>query len=192
MKFLGDVNTDVGGGGGGREYVERGGASLLSIEGPEKRLNARLMAEDFSGLSGLSAFSDFSVGEAGRSRGAGFSAVFISVLVGDRGGGGVGRGSRGGGHACNSNVLARGSCATVVLRKSGIIRSCCRAQVSFGNAKSALGSGKHTRVVLRTGGGNLPSSVGLVNTVVWDGKPADLSSCNLATTGSASSYRASP
>ena len=69
IMFLGDVKTDVGGGGGGIcEYVERGGFTVLlsPSEGPEKRLNARLMVEDFSCFSGLSGFS---VGDVGRGRG---------------------------------------------------------------------------------------------------------------------------
>lgn len=139
IKFLGDVNTDVGGA-GGRENVEPGGGGfgLSSGKGAEKRFNARSMAESFFGFSGFSA-----IGDIGRDA-EDSSAEFVSVFVGDRGAGGDGGGgigSRGGGQA---------------------------------------------------GGGNLPSSVGLVNAVVWEGKPADLSSSILVTTGSASSYRANP
>lgn len=116
IMFLGDVKIDVGGGGGGMcEYVERGGFTPLSPnEGPEKRLSARLMVEDFSGFSG---FSFFSVGEVGRSRGVGFSAVFNSVLDGERGAGGFVCSSRGGGHACDSKMLAKRFYAIVVSGK---------------------------------------------------------------------------
>lgn len=95
MKFLGDVNTDVGGA-GGREKVEPGGFGLSSEEGTEKRFNARSMAESFLGFSGFS-----TIGVIGRDA-EGSSAEFVSVFVGDRGAGGDGGGgigSRGGGQA---------------------------------------------------------------------------------------------
>lgn len=95
MKFLGDVNTDVGGA-GGREKVEPGGFGLSSREGAEKRFKARSMAESFLGFSGFS-----TIGDIGRDAG-GSSAEFVSVFVGDRGAGGDGGGgigSRGGGQA---------------------------------------------------------------------------------------------
>jgi hypothetical protein len=98
------------------EYVDRGGFTPLSPnEGPEKRLSARLMVEDFSGFSGLSGFS---VGDAGRCRGAAFSAVFISGLEGERGTEGFGSSSRGGGHACNSKMLAKRSYAIIFSGRS--------------------------------------------------------------------------
>ncbi len=75
MKFLGDVNTDVGGA-GGRVNVEPGDLDLSSGEGAEKRFNARSMAESFLGFSG------FSIGDIGRD-GGGSSTEFVSVFVGD-------------------------------------------------------------------------------------------------------------
>jgi hypothetical protein len=97
IKFLGDVNTDVGGA-GGRENVEPGGGGfgLSSGKGAEKRFNARSMAESFFGFSGFSA-----IGDIGRDA-EDSSAEFVSVFVGDRGAGGDGGGgigSRGGGQA---------------------------------------------------------------------------------------------
>lgn len=103
MKFLGDVNTDVGGA-GGREKVEPGGGGFIlsSEEGLEKRFNARSIAESFLGFSGFS-------GDIGRDTGDS-SSVFVSAFVGDRGAGGEGGGgigSRGGGQAWKASVLAK-------------------------------------------------------------------------------------
>lgn len=101
IKFLGDVNTEVGGA-GGREKVEPGGFGLSSEEGAEKRFNARSIAESFLGFSGFS-------GDIGRDTGDS-SSVFVSAFVGDRGAGGEGGGgigSRGGGQAWKASVLAK-------------------------------------------------------------------------------------
>lgn len=134
MMFLGDVNTDVGGGGGGCVY-----AFLSPSEGPEKRLNARLIVEDFSGFSGLSGFSDFSVGDDGRGREAAFSAVFVSVLVGERGAGGFVCASRGGGDSCGSNTLAKCFYAILVFVGVGVVRVGCSNQVKFESAQKCSG-----------------------------------------------------
>jgi hypothetical protein len=88
MKFRGDVKTDPG---AGREKVDVGfdGTGDLSLGEGEGRggrgFHARLL---------LKVLSEFSV-----DRVAAFSSVFIAVLIGDREAGGLGRGSRGGGHA---------------------------------------------------------------------------------------------
>lgn len=57
----------------------------------------------------------------------------------------------------------------------------------------AGGCGRASRGGGTVGGGNLPDSAIVGETVVvWVGKPADLSSSILCTTGSASSYNAKP
>ena len=69
-----------------------------------------------------------------------FSAMFISGLVGERGAEGFGSSSRGGGHACNSKMLAKRFYAISIVSGAFVaVRGCCSGQVVLENTKESVG-----------------------------------------------------
>jgi hypothetical protein len=66
--------------------------------------------------------------------------VLISGLVGERGAVGFGCSSRGGGHACNSKMLAKRFYAIGIVSETfKVARGCCSGQVMLENTKESVG-----------------------------------------------------
>jgi hypothetical protein len=115
IKFRGDVKTDSG---AGRENVDVGFGGMTGECPPDEGIGRG--GRGFHARWLLQVFSCCSLGELGRGvdsdRGEASSSVFVAVLIGDRGAGGVGRGSRGGGHAYKGSV-SQMSKIVIVLQK---------------------------------------------------------------------------